>query len=120
LTNMASNAVSGAERIQEVLDQAPEVIDMHSPYHGPEKLQGDITFENVVFGYTGDHSVLKGITLHIPAGRKVALVGYSGGGKTTLAKLIARFYEIKEGSVKIDNVDNRMYPLQVLRQNISM
>jgi ABC-type multidrug transport system fused ATPase/permease subunit len=120
LTNMASNAVSGAERIQEVLDQAPEVIDMRGPYHGPEKLQGNITFENVVFGYTDDHPVLKGITLHIPAGRRVALVGYSGGGKTTLAKLIARFYEIKEGSVKIDNVDNRMYPLQVLRQNISM
>ncbi|HZT99413.1 MAG TPA: ABC transporter transmembrane domain-containing protein [Ktedonobacteraceae bacterium] len=120
LTNMASNAVSGAERIQEVLDQAPEVIDMHGPYHGPEKLQGNITFENVLFGYTADHPVLKGISLEIPAGRRVALVGYSGGGKTTLAKLIARFYEIQEGSVKIDNVDNRMYPLHILRQNISM
>jgi ATP-binding cassette, subfamily B, bacterial len=120
LTTLASNASSGAERIQEILDQAPEVIETDVPYDGPQKLRGDITFENVVFGYSKDHNVLKGINLHIPAGRKVALVGYSGSGKTTLVKLIPRFYNVEQGSLKIDGLANSLYPLHVLRQNVSV
>ena len=120
LTNLASAAGSGAERIQEVLDQAPEVRENQTPYYGPPKLKGEITFENVIFGYVPERPILQGINLHIPANRKVALVGLSGGGKTTLVKLIPRFYEIQQGAVKIDGVDNRMYPLNVLRQNVSM
>lgn len=122
LANLSSTASSGAERIQEVLDQAPEVIDNQGqrPYTGPTKLRGDITFENVYFGYSRERPVLKGINLHIPVGRKVALVGLSGGGKTTLVKLIPRFYEIQQGTVKVDGYDNRLYPLKVLRDNVSM
>lgn len=120
LTNLYNVASAGAERIQEVLDQAPEVLDTTTPYYGPKKLRGDISFDNVVFGYTPDRPVLKGINLQIPAGKKVALVGLSGGGKTTLVKLIPRFYEIQQGSVRVDGVDNRMYPLKVLRDNVSM
>lgn len=120
LTNVYNSAASGAERIQEVLDQAPEVMDRLEPYSGPEQFRGDITYENVFFGYTKDSDpVLKGINLHIPAGRKVALVGLSGGGKTTLVKLIPRFYEIQHGVVKIDGYDNRAIPLAVLRKNVS-
>ncbi len=120
LTNLYNVASAGAERIQEVLDQAPEVHESTTPYFGPTKLRGDITFENVIFGYTPERPVLKGINLQIPAGKKVALVGLSGGGKTTLVKLIPRFYEIQQGSVRVDGVDNRMYPLKVLRDNVSM
>ncbi|TMF45395.1 MAG: ATP-binding cassette domain-containing protein [Chloroflexi bacterium] len=120
LATLFSTAGSGAERIQEVLDQAPEVLESQVPYNGPTKLRGDIRFENVVFGYNREQAVLKGLNLHIPAGKKVALVGLSGGGKTTLVKLIPRFYEIQQGVVKVDGVDNRAYPLTVLRQNVSM
>jgi len=120
LTTLANAAGAGAERIQEVLDQAPEVIESKAPYTGPTKLRGDIIFDNVVFGYSPERPVLNGINLQIPAGKKVALVGLSGGGKTTLVKLIPRFYEIQQGSVRVDGVDNRMYPLNVLRQNVSM
>lgn len=120
LTTLASNAASGAERIQEILDEAPEVVDTKETYPGPQKLKGEITFEDVRFGYQKDRPVLKSIMLHIPAGRKVALVGYSGGGKTTLAKLIPRFYDLEDGSIKIDGLDIRKYPLHVLRQNISL
>src|SRR6266487_1198566 len=70
LTNLASSAASGAERIQEVLDQAPEVIESTAPYYGPKKLEGDITYKNIIFGYTPNSPILKGINLHIPAGRK--------------------------------------------------
>ncbi|MBV9689052.1 MAG: ATP-binding cassette domain-containing protein [Ktedonobacteraceae bacterium] len=120
LTNLASSAGAGAERIQEVLDQAPEVLESGASYYGPRKLRGEITFDNVTFGYNKERLVLNGINLHIQQGKKVALVGLSGGGKTTLVKLIPRFYEVTSGSVMIDNVDNRMYPLSILRQNISM
>ena len=119
-TVVFNNASAGAERIQEILDQAPEVLESRVPYTGPSRLRGDIAFENVLFGYTPEKLILKGINLHIPAGKKVALVGLSGGGKTTLVKLIPRFYEVTQGSVKIDGVDNRMYPLSVLRQNVGM
>src|SRR6266852_680196 len=115
-----NNASAGAERIQEVLDQAPEVLESTVPYTGPSRLRGDIAFENVLFGYTPEKLILKGINLHIPAGKKVALVGLSGGGKTTLVKLIPRFYEVTQGSLRIDGADNRQYPLSVLRQNVSM
>ncbi|GAC1458911.1 MAG: hypothetical protein PVSMB2_16110 [Ktedonobacteraceae bacterium] len=120
LTTVATNAIAGAERIQEVLSQSPEVLASTTPYYGPQKLRGDITFEHVVFSYAKDRPVLKGIDLHISAGKKVALVGLSGGGKTTLVKLIPRFYEVQQGCVKIDGVDSRKYPLAVLRQNVSM
>jgi ATP-binding cassette, subfamily B, bacterial len=120
LAYVYNNASSGAERIQEVLDAAPEVVESAIPYHGPTKLKGDIAFDHVVFSYSPNRPVLKGINLHIGAGRKVALVGLSGGGKTTLVKLISRFYEIQQGAVKIDGVDNRVYPLALLRQNVSM
>jgi ABC-type multidrug transport system fused ATPase/permease subunit/pSer/pThr/pTyr-binding forkhead associated (FHA) protein len=121
LTTLANAASAGAERIQEVLDQAPELVETTAPYHGPTKFQGNITFENVYFSYSPERPpVLKGINLHIAAGKRVALVGLSGGGKTTLVKLIPRFYEIQQGSVKIDGNDNRNFPLTVLRQNISM
>jgi len=120
LTNLANSASAGAERIQEVLEQAPEVVESKTPYTGPTRLRGDIMFEDVYFGYSPQQLVLKGISLHIPAGKKVALVGLSGGGKTTLVKLIPRFYEIQQGLVRVDGVDNRMYPLKVLRENVSM
>jgi ABC-type multidrug transport system fused ATPase/permease subunit len=119
LTNVAASASAGAERMQEVLDQAPEITESAAPYAGPQRFRGEITFEHVIFGYTPEHPVLKGINLHIAAGRKVAIVGLSGGGKTTLVKLIPRFYEIELGTVSIDGIDNRTIPLSVLRRNVS-
>src|SRR5712692_1579145 len=122
LATLASTAASAAERVQEVLDQAPEVKEsaLPGPYSGPQRFQGEITFENVVMEYVPDVPVLQGITLHIGAGKKIGLVGLSGGGKTTLVSLIPRFYDIEQGTIKIDGVDIRLYPLDVLRNNVSM
>lgn len=122
LATLASTAGSGAERIQEVLDQAPEVKDspIPGPYTGPLRFRGEITFENVWMSYVPGQPVLKGINLHLSPGRRIALVGLSGGGKTTLVKLISRFYDIQQGVIKIDGVDIRLYPLDVLRNNVSM
>jgi ABC-type multidrug transport system fused ATPase/permease subunit len=106
---------------EKILYQTTEVVaDEASSYSGPHKLQGEISFEHVSFSYTKNQPILKGINLFIPAGHKVALVGHPGSGKTTLINLILRSYEVQRGSVKIDGVDNRRYPLQVLRENVSI
>ncbi len=84
LANLGITAATGAERIQEVFDQAPEVADGPLAYDGPTRLKGDLQCQNVVFGYTPERPVLKGIDLAIPAGSKIGIVGLSGGGKTTL------------------------------------
>src|SRR5919206_703635 len=122
LTNLASIAAAGSERIQEVLAQAPEVLASPgaASSQGATRLKGDIRYEHVTFGYLPERPVLEDISLHIPAGRKVALVGLSGSGKTTLVQLMPRFYELWAGTISIDGVDHRCYPLEVLRQNISL
>jgi len=74
LSALGSSAASGIERIKEVLDQAPEVLDSQTPYYGPSRLRGEITFDNVIFGYTPEVPVLKGINLHIPQGKKSLLL----------------------------------------------
>ena len=120
LTTLAGTASSGAERIQEIFDQDPEVLESQTPYHGPTRLDGALSFENVSFSYVLERPVLKGINLRIPIGKKVALVGLSGSGKTTLVSLIPRFYEVTQGCIRVDGVDNCKYPLAILRQNVSM
>ncbi len=120
LANLGITAATGAERIQEVFDQAPEVTDGPIAYNGPTRLKGELSCQNVIFGYIPERPILKGIDLAIPAGSKIGIVGLSGGGKTTLIKLFPRFYEVQQGSVMIDGLDNRLYPLNILRQNISL
>ncbi|HEX4203611.1 MAG TPA: ABC transporter ATP-binding protein [Ktedonobacteraceae bacterium] len=120
LTIVATRAAAGAERIQEVFDQVPEVQEGAVSYHSPQKLQGEISYENVIFSYVPGYPVLRGINFHIAAGEKVAIVGVSGSGKSTLVNLPPRFYEVQQGIVKLDGVDARMYPLAILRQNVSM
>ncbi|MHC6201820.1 ABC transporter ATP-binding protein [Breznakiellaceae bacterium SP9] len=85
-----------------------------------DKVRGDIVFKGVSFAYNNNVTVLSSINLSIPAGRTIALVGPSGGGKTTLCRLIPRFYEIRAGSITIDTVDIRDVTLESLRRNIGI
>ena len=120
LMNLTSSAASGAERLQEILDEIPEMVEPVRVYRGGERLRGEVTLRDVVFGYEGGEQVLKGVDLHVPAGRRIALVGLSGSGKTTLVKLIPRFFEAWAGEVLVDGVDVEDYPLDLLRDNISL
>jgi ABC-type multidrug transport system fused ATPase/permease subunit len=120
LMNLTSTAGAAATRIDEVLDQRPEIKEATVAYTGPSRVRGDIVFRRVVFGYNQDQPVLTGIDLRVPSGRRVALVGLSGSGKTTLVKLIPRFYEIWGGTITVDGIDVRNYPLEALRQNVSL
>jgi ATP-binding cassette, subfamily B, bacterial len=117
-------AFAGAERLAEILDEVPEVTERHGtkrfdPRSGSGPV-GHITFEAVDFFYLENIPVLEGIDLDIPAGTSVALVGPTGVGKTTLASLIPRFYDVTAGRITIDGVDIRDFDLHSLRSHISL
>ena len=120
LTNLASSAGSAAERIQAALDRAPEVDDPGAGRRAPTRVRGSVVYRDVVFGYREDQPVLRGVTIEVAAGRKVALVGLSGSGKTTMVKLVPRFYDVWRGTVEVDGVDVREFRLAALRSSISL
>ena len=120
LTLLASTAAAAAQRIQEILDEPWEERPSTGRYTGPRRVRGDIAFQGVVFGYEEGRPILHHIDLEIRAGTRVALVGLSGSGKTTLAGLLPRFHDPWQGTITIDGVDVRAYPLDVLRRNIAV
>ena len=112
------SGVSGFERFLEVMDTEPE-MDAANATEAP-RLQGHIQFENVHYGYDTDREVIRGVSLDIPAGSTFALVGPSGGGKTTICHLIPHFYNVDSGSIRIDGKDIRELTLDSLRRNIGI
>jgi len=101
------------------LDSIPEIRDDENAIE-MKREHTNITFKDVWFEYIKNVPVLKNINLQINQGETIALVGNSGGGKTTIVNLISRFYDIKSGSIMIDGIDIRDYTLQSLRQNIAV
>lgn len=108
---------AGFERYQALIDLPVIIKDCDSPIT-LENVEGAIDFENVTFGYGSDQKVLNDFSLSIKSGQMVALVGPSGVGKTTIAQLIPRFYEVQKGTIKIDNTNIKDYSLKSLRRAI--
>ena len=106
-------------RVFELFDLKPEITDCENPIE-LKGLNNKIEFKNVDFEYIENHSVLKDLNLTVAKNETLAVVGNSGGGKSTLVNLIPRFYDIKSGSITIDDVDIRKFSLKSLRHNISM
>jgi ATP-binding cassette subfamily B protein len=121
VVNLFERGTASVKRIDELLKAEPAIDDSAAdPAIQPETvLHGEIDFRNLNFSYNGTE-VLRGISLHVPAGSTLAIVGPTGSGKTTLVNLISRLYEAPEGSLQIDGRPVRDYPLAVLRQNIGM
>ena len=119
-TEQFQNGYSGFERFTEILAIEPDIADR--PDAVPlENVRGDIVFEDVSFKYNDNaHRVLRHINLDLKAGSYVALVGSSGGGKTTLCSLIPRFYDVTKGCIRIDGKDIRDVTLKSLRENIGI
>ncbi len=113
--NNFQTAVAGAERIIEILDEACEPEDAAGALSAAG-IQGAVSFRDVTFGYRPDKPVLQHIDLEIPAGTRVAVVGPTGSGKTTLINLLTRFYDVQEGAILLDGHDLREYRLGELRQ----
>ncbi|MBB5162415.1 ABC transporter ATP-binding protein [Mycobacterium sp. AZCC_0083] len=117
--NTFQSAAAALEKIAGVLAEKPGIEDPPQPVHLQE-VNGDIGFHGVHFSYAPGRPVLPDLTLQIPAGQTVALVGTTGAGKTTIAKLIARFYDPVDGSVTLDGVDLRDLAQAELRRHIVM
>ncbi|NLB89981.1 MAG: ABC transporter ATP-binding protein [Clostridiales bacterium] len=119
-TEQFQRGMTGIERFCEIMDTPTDIKDApHAP--ALKKVQGHIAFENVSFQYDdGNEKVLSQLNLAVPAGGNIALVGPSGGGKTTLCNLIPRFYDVTQGRITIDGTDIRTVTQYSLRQNIGM
>ncbi len=113
------SALAGAERVFAVMDADPEAPDAPDAVSAAG-LRGEVVLTNVTFGYTPDKTVLRDISLYAHAGQKIAFVGSTGAGKTTITNLLNRFYDIGEGSITIDGVDVREYSRRELREQIAM
>ena len=113
------SALAGAERVFEVMDEVPEAPDSPKANPMPE-MKGHVIMEHVTFGYNPDKIVLKDINLYAKPGQKIAFVGSTGAGKTTITNLLNRFYDIDEGTITIDGVDVKDIKRDVLRKNIAM
>jgi ATP-binding cassette subfamily B protein len=112
------SGISGFKRFAEIMEKDVEKDDPSA--EDIFEVRGDISFNKVTFAYDDNKEILKDISFDIEAGETVALVGPSGGGKTTLCHLIPRFYEIEEGSISIDNIDIRKFTRRSLRKNIGI
>jgi len=113
-------ALAGADRVAELLNEEPEIDDAAQAVALPQRARGALAFHDVSFRYGEGDWVLEGINLEVPARSVVALVGPTGVGKTTLASLIPRFYDVCAGSIELDGCDIRDLTLQSLRQQISI
>jgi len=118
-TESFQRGMSGFERFLEILNTKPDIEDSENAEELTD-VKGNIRFNNVSFSYNDKTAVLHNINLNIEAGKTVALVGPSGGGKTTFCSLIPRFYEVNDGSITIDGKDIRDLTLESLRKNIGM
>jgi ABC-type multidrug transport system fused ATPase/permease subunit len=119
LYNTFLSATAALDKIMDVMDEEPEVVDSPSAQPLPQ-VEGDVRFEGIRFGYGSGPQVLHGLDLDVPAGTTVALVGHTGAGKSTIAKLLARFYDPRAGRLTIDGHDLRDVKQASLRRQLGI
>lgn len=118
IMNLLQSTVAAADRIFEFLDEEEIDLSKKDILEGP--VQGNIKFDHVRFGYKSDNIIIKDFSLDIKAGQKVAIVGPTGAGKTTIVKLLMRFYGLNSGKIYLDGVDIESLDLESYRKNFAM
>lgn len=118
-TEMLQKGLSGFRRFLEVVETEPEIVDAPDAVE-LTNVKGNISYQDVSFHYTTEEPVLSHVSFDIPAGKAIALVGPSGGGKTTICSLLPRFYDVTDGSITIDGKDVRNVTLKSLRSCIGL
>jgi ATP-binding cassette subfamily B protein len=119
MARVMNRATSSAHRVFEVLDTVPEIVDRPDPVR-LEPVRGAVSFDKVTFGYDGVRQIIRGVSFDVKPGEMVGLVGPSGGGKSTLVSLLARFYEVTGGAVRVDGVDLRELDTGHYRRQVGM
>jgi ATP-binding cassette subfamily B protein/subfamily B ATP-binding cassette protein MsbA len=120
VNHLLQHALAASDRVFDVLDAIPEVADRPGAMNPSHPVRGAVRFEHVEFRYRPDVPVLKGLSVSVSEGERVALVGPSGAGKSTLLKLLMRFYDVSSGALLIDGRDIRDFSLAYLRQQIGL
>ncbi|MBE6583487.1 MAG: ABC transporter ATP-binding protein [Ruminococcaceae bacterium] len=118
-TSSIFSALAGAERVFAVMDEEPETLDADDSLKMKD-VKGEVIFKDVTFGYNPDKVILKNLSLYAKPGQKIAFVGSTGAGKTTVTNLLSRFYEIDSGEITIDGVNIKDIKRDELRSNIAM
>ena len=119
ISNVLQQTAAAAERVFEFLDETEEVPDPEQPL-SPDLIQGEVAFAHVHFGYTPEKTIINDFSAIIQPGQKVAIVGPTGAGKTTMVKLLMRFYDVSEGAILLDGYDVRQFARNDLRDMFGM
>jgi ATP-binding cassette subfamily B protein len=119
ISNVLQQTAAAAERVFEFLAEEEEVPNTESPIN-PEKIDGHVTFEHVKFGYDPDNIIIKDFSVDVQPGQKIAIVGPTGAGKTTMVKLLMRFYDVNDGAIRVDGHDIRDFTRHDLRKAFGM
>lgn len=119
MARITNRATSSAHRVFEVLDTEPEVVDKSEPVQ-VDTIRGHIAFDHVTFGYDGVRQVIRGVSFEVLPGEMIGLVGPSGGGKSTLVNLLARFFDVTGGCITVDGVDLRDLDTGSYREQVGM
>jgi ATP-binding cassette, subfamily B, multidrug efflux pump len=117
--NVLQGAMASSERIFQLLD-TPVTISSPASAYRPDTVQGDIEFDGVRFSYKEGEEVLRGLSFRVRSGETLAVVGHTGAGKSTLANLLLRFYDVDSGCIRVDGVDVREWDLARLRRSVAM
>jgi len=120
ISNLLQQTAACAERVFELLEEVEEVPDTQNPKIKLDSIKGDVEFRNVKFGYRPDKVVINNFSAKIKAGQKIAIVGPTGAGKTTIVKLLMRFYDVNDGAILIDGHDIREFRREDLRSLFGM
>ena len=119
ISNVLQTTVAASERVFEFLEEDEEILETENPIE-LKNVEGRVYFDNVRFGYDADDIIINDFTAHVKAGQKIAIVGPSGAGKTTVVKLLMRFYELNGGRICIDGHDIKDLSREALRDNFGM
>lgn len=119
IANIMQSTAAAAERVFEFLSEEQVIEEVPNPIK-PEKITGRVTFRNVNFGYSPDKIIINNFSADIREGQKVAIVGPTGAGKTTMVKLLMRFYDVNRGAILLDSIDIREFERKDLRANFGM
>ncbi|NIQ02974.1 MAG: ATP-binding cassette domain-containing protein [Nitrospinaceae bacterium] len=120
LNHMLQHALASGERLFEIIDAQPNVVEDPEPFHPTVPVQGEVGFEHVDFAYVQDKQVLHNISFILQPGEKAALVGHTGSGKSTLVKLLMRFYDADRGEIRLDQYPVRRLSLSYLREQVGL